>query len=170
MGPDTTFRRTALKLFGIGTVGTILGTGTGEAKENPDPGRLFTFNDMAGNQRPLVGSDEKIRGISAGGLPWVVDEAQAKLHSNGHLQVRVKGLVIDPDDDEAGDLAGKNPAPAFKAILSCMTIENGSREVVNSKTGTVPTGEAGDAKISEIMDVPEPCYCPIVFVTSPGDS
>lgn len=100
----------------------------------------------------------------------VVDEGQAKLNANGHLQVRVKGLVIDPDDDEAGDLAWKNPAPAFKARLSCIIIENGSRDVVNLKIGTVPSSEAEDAEISEILHVPEPCYCPIVFVTSPGES
>lgn len=170
MLPQTILRRNALKLIGIGAVGTAVGGGSAAAKNDRDPGRMFTFNDLAGNQRPLVGSAGEIRGVSAGGLPWIVDNAQAKLHSNGHLQVRVKGLVIDPDDDEAQDrgLAGINPAPGFRAILSCITIEDESRSVVNLETDTVSTDQEGDAKISEVLDLPDPCYAPMVFVTSPG--
>jgi hypothetical protein len=47
-----------------------------------------------------------IRGVVAGGAPWVVKNGKIVLDSNGGLKVRVKGLLIGD-----GALANGNPVP-----------------------------------------------------------
>lgn len=164
-------RRVLLKVFGAGAVMTAVGPGTTTANGRGGGEPLFEFTTMVGNQGPFVGSDGAIRDVAAGGLPWVVDEAEAKLDDDGRLKVEVQGLVLDPDDERVpDDLAGTNPVPEFKAIVSCLTFEGDTREMVNAATDTVPASEDGDAEIEEELDLPEPCYAPIVFVTSPGGS
>lgn len=130
--------------------------------------RLFEFERLIGNPRPFIGSAEPIRGVNAGGFPWVLDKGEAKLSATGLLKVEVEGLVIDPDDpaaQEAG-LAGRNPAPAFRAILSCLTTA-GVDAPVNILTDAFPASADGDARIVADVDLPEICIAPIVFVTSP---
>lgn len=172
MLPIDISRRSALKLLGAGAAATTIGTGSAAAGRGGET--LFEFGRMRGNQRPFVGDAEPIRGLNAGGLPWVVEEAEAKLEAGGRLKVEVEGLVLDPSDAAVQDrgLGGVNPVDEFKAILSCLTIgDDGERLTVNTETGTVPASQAGDAEIeAELGDLPDPCYAPIVFVTSPGGS
>src|SRR4026209_1758936 len=47
-----------------------------------------------------------IRGVVAGGAPWVVKNGKAQLSPDGQLRVKVKGLVIGE-----GALANGNPVP-----------------------------------------------------------
>jgi hypothetical protein len=91
--------------------------------------------------------------------------------------VKVEGLVLDPADPGviAAGLAGNNPVPQFKAVLSCLTRDaKGVATTVNVATAEVPatTGVGGgDAVIKEkLQGIPNPCIAPIVFVTSPGGS
>lgn len=130
---------------------------------------LFEFEAMRGNQGPFVGEDGAIRDVSAGGLPWVVDEAEARLDEDFDLKVEVEGLVLDPDDERVPEsLRGTNPVPQFRAILSCMTFSDGMRKVMNVQTDPVDATTEGDARIEAMIAPPDPCYAPIVFVTSPG--
>lgn len=140
--------------------------------------KLFEFEALVGNSRPIVGAAFPIRGVNAGGLPWVLEKGEAKLAEDGRLEVEVEGLVLDPDDPAVQDagLAGVNPVSDFRAILSCLSIEAGEVVTVNltTETSEATTGPAeeggGDAKIEEMLDLPDPCIAPIVFVTSPGGS
>jgi hypothetical protein len=50
---------------------------------------------------PYVGIANSIRGVPGGGLPWVIQSGSGTLQRDGHLKVRVRGLV----------LAGQAPVP-----------------------------------------------------------
>lgn len=151
--------------------------GQPSASAHSGSGARFEFEELVGVPRPFTGSANLIRGVSGGGLPWAIDKGEARLDDDGTLRVDVEGLVLDPNDEDVIDrgLAGVNPVGAFKAILSCLTVDgDGAAATVNVETATVPatTGlGGGDAKIEEtLVGVPSPCIAPIVFVTSPGGS
>lgn len=169
MTSDEHSRRDALKLLGAGAAVTTLGTGTASATGFFGLRDEIEFDTMAGNQGPFVGEAGAIRGVPAGGLPWTLEEGSAELRRDD-LEVEVEGLVLDPDDDRVPeDLAGTNPVPSFKAVLSCLTFEDSERRVENVETDPVETDEEGDAKIEAEVDVPGPCYAPVVFVTAGSD-
>jgi hypothetical protein len=132
------------------------------------PNKILTWGTMVGVPAGLVGaaSQAPLRGISGGGIPWMLTSGQGELSSNGHLKVEVEGLVL-----AAGGSAGSNPIGSFRAIVSCV---NGDGTFNNILTGAFPatTGPAsaggGDSEIETDVTLPTPCIAPIVFVTSPG--
>ena len=142
-----------------------------------DQPTLLEFNTMTGVPKAYTGSANPIRGIGGGGLPWVVGSAQGELKASGKIEVKVTGLVLDPNDPDviARGLAGNNPISAFKVIVSCQSVDAGGNAViVNLSTRTVPatTGlalnDGGNAKIEDVVSLPHPCIAPIVFVTNTG--
>lgn len=120
---------------------------------------------------PFLGNANPIRGVNGGGLPWVLDKAKVELDSDGELEVEVEGLIIPAD---AG--FGFNPAPFFRAIVSCLSVDAGGNvvtaNVMTTNEAEVMEGDPrnGDAKIEADVELPAPCVAPIVFVTSPGGS
>lgn len=133
--------------------------------------KILKFDTMVGVPRPFTGMMNAIRGVAGGGLPWVIDKGVGELRTNGDIKVKVEGLVIDPNDPDAIErgLAGMNPAPFFKAIVSCLTKdETGNAVIMNVETGLFPADQGGDSEIRHNVDLPDPCIAPIVFVTSPG--
>jgi hypothetical protein len=132
---------------------------------------ILRFDTMVGVPRPYTGATNAIRGVPGGGLPWVVDSARGELKVDGEIEITVRGLVIDPNDQAAIDagLAGTNPSPTFKAIVSCMSKDAGgtTATTVNVETGVFPANAAGDSKIDDSVNLPQPCIAPIVFVTGP---
>ena len=132
---------------------------------------IYKFNTMVGIPRPYTGSANPIRGISGGGLPWVVKSANGFLHADGKLEIQVRGLVIDPNDPAAiaAGRAGVNPSPTFIAIVSCLSKDaNGDPTTVNLQTKAFPASASGDSMIKDSVSLPQPCIAPIVFVASPG--
>jgi hypothetical protein len=104
-------------------------------------------------------------------LPWVIGDAEAALRSDGRLEIDVEGLVIAAVAGVPPQLQGVNPLAQFKAIVSCQTTVNGAPAVSNVSTApfaaTVP---GGNASVETHVDLPTPCFAPIVFVTSAGGS
>jgi hypothetical protein len=141
---------------------------SGRAEEvASNPG--LRFDRLAGVPRAFVGAAGAIRGVNGGGLPWVVSRGDARLDSDGTLRVEVEGLVIDPNDPiaQSRGLGGTNPSAQFEAILSCETVQNGARTVVNLATDPVDATPEGDAEIRQrLHGIPSPCLAPIVFVAS----
>jgi hypothetical protein len=136
---------------------------------NADESKVLQFNTMVGVPRPYTGSANVIRGVPGGGLPWVIEFARGKLSPNGDVDVLVKGLVIDPNEPAA--IAGTNPSPVFKVIVSCLSKDaSGAAVTVNVSTQNFPADSAGNAHIKETVSLPEPCIAPIIFVTSGGGS
>jgi hypothetical protein len=51
---------------------------------------MVLFTSLA----PSVPNDPTLLGAAAGNVPWVLRSGEAKLHSNGRLTVRIRGLLI----------------------------------------------------------------------------
>lgn len=141
------------------------------ATASADESKVLEFNTMVGVPRPFTRNNgNAIRGIDGGGLPWVIEFGHGKLKPDGEINVQVKGLVFDPNDQGAIDagVAGRNTVPNFKAIVSCLSKDaEGNAITVNVSTGLFPADEAGNAQIKDTLSLPDPCIAPIIFVTSP---
>ena len=118
-----------------------------------------------------------IRGVDAGGAPWVVKNGKAQLSPNGRLRVRVKGLLIGE-----GALANGNPVPdnlvgtvagitMVHAALTCGGPGSGTPFTITS-TDAVPIGANGDFDIDEEVTIPSVCAQPIILIRIglPADS
>jgi hypothetical protein len=134
---------------------------------NADESKVLEFNTMIGVPRPYTGATNAIRGVPGGGVPWVIEFGRGKLSPDGSVDVLVKGLVIDPNEPIA--IAGTNPSPVFKVIVSCLSKDaNGSAVTLNVSTQNFPADSAGNAHIKDTISLPQPCIAPIIFVTSGG--
>lgn len=146
---------------------TLFFTGSAPAASARDL-RLVQFNTMVGVPQALTGtaSAGPLRGINAGGLPWMLGSAQGYLTASGRLKIEVQGLVL-----AAGVNAGSNPIPSFRGLVSCVQSDGTFDNIL---TGNFPatTGPAsaggGDSDIEAQVTLPQPCIAPIIFVTSPG--
>jgi hypothetical protein len=121
---------------------------------------------MVGVPQAFTGTTNSslIRGVPGGGIPWSVRRSRVRLSVNGHLVVRVHGLVL-----ASGAAAGTNPIGSFRAIVSCLTSEatvaNITTDAFPATTGAVTDG-GGNARFEGDVSLPDPCIAPIVFVTS----
>ena len=123
---------------------------------------ILKADTLAGVSGPYVGTPNPIRGVNGGGIPWDIAEGKVVLGADGSLEVKVEGLVLAT--------SGANPVSTFRAIVSCQTIVAGAAVVTNVSTGTFPATTTGDSKIEATVSLPDPCFAPIVFVTSPTGS
>jgi len=127
--------------------------------------KILEFDTMVGIPPAFTGTQQPIRGINGGGLPWVVGASRGELTASGHLEVNVRGLVFS-----AGPNTGANTVPAFRAVVSCLladgSVMNLSTDPFPATTGLAAAG-GGNAKIEAQLDLPQPCIAPLVFVTSP---
>jgi hypothetical protein len=126
------------------------------------PATVLKADTLAGVSGPYVGASNPIRGIPGGGLPWSIAEGKAVLGADGSLEVKVEGLVLTA--------TGANPITSFRAAVSCQAIDGTSAVTTNVSTGLFPATTTGDSKIEATVSLPDPCFAPIVFVTSPGGS
>lgn len=117
---------------------------------------ILRWSNMVGNSGAFIGSQTPIRGINAGGAAWIVnDRARGELKTDGSLKIDVRGLTL---------LSGMNPVTDFAAIVSCLDI-NGDAQ--NLMTDPFPADSSGNSRIEAQVDLPSPCFAPLVFVTSP---
>jgi hypothetical protein len=129
-----------------------------------DGRNVLEFGTMATVNGPFVGTANPIRGVNGGGLPWQIAEGRGELASNGKLEVKVRGLVLLNAAPVPPALRGTNPIPSFQAIVSCLTIDNGSAVTRNVATGPFPATSTGDSRIEATVALPSPCFAPIIFV------
>ena len=151
----------ALLLIGL-LVASTSGLGSNDSR------KILEFDVMAPVIEPFTGATNAIRGVPGGGLPWELDAAEGELRADGRLEVEVEGLVLARRAPVPEALRGTNPIASFKAIVSCLTVEGGAAATVNISTTLAPASRSGDAKIEDSVQLPSPCFAPIVFVTSPG--
>ena len=144
----------ALAVLSLGIVGIASTAGSAE------PPTTLKASTMVGVTGPYVGSSNPIRGVNGGGIPWELSAAKAVLLADGHLEIKVEGLVLATTH--------VNPVPMFRGLVSCQTIDGTTASVQSVSTGPFPATATGNAKIAQTLDLPEPCIAPIVFVTSPG--
>jgi hypothetical protein len=157
--------KTLLALLGLvlGTalVAPALGLGSDDGR------KVLDAKVLAPVSEPYTGAANAIRGVPGGGLPWEIDAGSADLRASGRLRVEVEGLVLARRAPVPAALQGTNPIAQFKAIVSCLTTTDGAATTANVSTPLVPASATGDAEIDATVDLPSPCFAPIVFVTSP---
>ena len=95
-------------------------TGSAASVAKASESKITEFNSMVGVPRPFTGATNAIRGVPGGGRPWVIKFAEGELKANGELEIKVRGLVLDPNEPNFPP-AGTNPIPNFKAIVSCLS-------------------------------------------------
>ena len=123
--------------------------------------KVLEFDTMAAVVRPFTGAQNPIRGVNGGGVPWQIARGEGELRADGRLKVEVRGLVIVS--------TGVNPVATFRATVSCMSVgESGQAVTVNRTTDPFPATAQGDANIEATVDLPTPCFAPIVFVVNGG--
>jgi hypothetical protein len=128
--------------------------------------KILEFDTMAGVPQAFTGSQNPIRGVNGGGIPWILSSASGELQANGKLELFVRGLVL-----ASGPNAGSNPIASFRGLVSCLrsdgTVENILTGEFPATTGPASAG-GGNARFEAVLDLPDSCIAPIIFVTSPG--
>jgi hypothetical protein len=123
-----------------------------QIQAGPDHGR-------GGPLAPSTPSDPIIHGVKPGTLPWVLRFGDVRLKSDGHLDLRVKGLVIPA-------LGTPGPVTAISAALYCGADAN---VMAASTTAEVPLSMEGDARIHDTsFSVPSTCLAPVILVSPHG--
>ena len=122
--------------------------------------RILEFGTMVGVSGPFKGAANAIREIGGGGADWVISRGEGELRTNGEIKVKVEGLVLVR--------TGTNPVAQFKATVSCLSIdEHGDPVTVNVDTALFPADADGNSEIEDQVDLPTPCFAPIIFITIP---
>jgi hypothetical protein len=155
-----------MALVAVATEQGVAASAAGSAARGP--ATVLKFSTMTPVTGPFVGAANPVRGVNGGGLPWVLTAGRGSLKSDGHLRVRVRGLVLARQAPVPPALQGTNPFPDFRALVSCQTIGAGNTATVtNISTGDFRANSAGDSTINAQINLPGPCFAPIVFVTGP---
>jgi hypothetical protein len=118
------------------------------------PATVLKADTLAGVTGPYVGSANPIRGVNGGGIPWDIAEGKAVLSADGHLVVKVEGLVLAT--------TGTNPVTTFRGLVSCQTIVDGAAAVVNVPTDAFPASTAGESRKSSTSRTATSTRSPIV--------
>jgi len=156
----------AMALIAVATGQGVAASAAGSAAQGPPT--VLKFSTMTPVTGPYVGTANPIRGVNGGGLPWVLSAGRGSLKSDGHLLVTVRGLVLARQAPVPSALQGTNPFPDFRALVSCQTIGAGNTATVtNISTGDFRANSSGDSTINTQIDLPRPCFAPIVIVTGP---
>jgi hypothetical protein len=141
-----------MRIFGrlLLTAITVLGLLAASAAPTfaDEKGNLTDFSSMTAI--PVGG--QVVRGITGGGVPWVITSGTGTVSQRGVVDVTVTGLVLKG--------SGTNPIKSFEATVSCLTPDG----VVNVMTGAFDASPSGNSHITATVDLPRPCKDPIVFV------
>lgn len=155
-------RRSKRLLVSAVAIGAVMATGmSAPATAEKGPGGL-ELGAMAGVPVAFTSSQEPMRDLIPGGLPWVIGPAKAEVKASGKVEVKFRDLLFAPGTGPAGT----NTIPVMKVVVSCVTDGGG---VVNVSTPTFPvtTGAgAGDGSVETTVALPETCLAPLVFVTT----
>jgi hypothetical protein len=140
-------------------VAAIIGSTAGVSLAGRKDQTVLRGDVMVGVSAPYTGAANAIRGINGGGAPWVIADAEYKLRASGRIEVEVEGLVLTN--------TGVNPAATFKVTVSCLTTDaNGAAVASNVSTAPFPADAAGNAEVEAKLDLPSPCFAPIIFVAN----
>ena len=141
-----------LSLVGIVGLGVVFAAAAGG-----NSAKVLKFERMAPVVAPFTGATNAIRGINGGGVPWSIESGTGFLRADGRLHIEVKGLIIPA--------RGDNPISAFRGVVNCLTPASPTNGV-NLVTDPLPATTTGDSTIDAMVDLPETCVAPIVFVTN----
>ncbi len=138
------------------TAMTALGEGNRQGEGQREHGnRIVLSSSLA----PSVPTDPTLLGAVAGNVPWVLESGKAKLHSDGLLIVRIRGLLIP-----SGQFAGTTgPVKTVSASLYC-----GANPTPVGTSSAVPLSADGDANIATTLALPAKCQIPALLIHPNG--
>jgi hypothetical protein len=147
--------RTLRLAVAFGLLATVL-AGAATVTAGPDEAHKILDTRLVGVPNPPV----TVVGVNGAGAAWTTQNSNAKLFSDGRLLLRIDNLVF-----LSGANAGKNTVPMGRATVVCNGNANPATDRVNTGpiTFTVPDG---DAQFNGRLDLPSPCFAPVVFFTS----
>jgi hypothetical protein len=126
---------------------------------SPDSGKRHGVPLIKESLAPSQPTDPMFHGVNPGTVPWVLKFGDVRLKSDGHLDLRVKGLVIP-------SLGTPGPVTAISAALYCGADAN---MIAADTTPQVPLSARGDARIHDTsFSVPSTCLAPVILVQPHG--
>jgi hypothetical protein len=141
----------------------------GASSEDSGCDLIMKFDTLTPAAGPPANSASAVRGIAGGGLPWALEAGSGSISRDGHLLVRIRGLVLARHPSVPVSLRGTNPFPAFRAVVSCLSIgPDGTAAIANVSTGDFEASSHGNSDIDARVSLPQPCTAPIVLVTGPS--
>lgn len=127
------------------------------ASGREDGNRMVLFTSLA----PSVPNDPPLLGATAGHVPWVIRSGEAKLHDDGRLTVRIRGLLI-PSGPGAGTTG---PVTTVSASLYCA-----ANSTPVGTSDSVPLSSDGDAQITTTLVLPMKCQVPALLIHPNGQA
>lgn len=100
-----------------------------------------------------------VRGVNPAGQLWVIDKLDAKVKTNGDIEVKGKGLIL-----AGGNSAGRATGQSVFATLICEAAEPFTER--STKAAGVPLAPNGDFKIDDAL-APWPsadCASPMLLI------
>jgi len=91
----------------------------------------------------------------------MITVAAGSLKRDGHLRVKVRGLVLADQPPVPPSLRGTNPVADFQAIVSCQSIGVGdTATITNVSTTEFPASTAGNSNINATVSPPPALHRP----------
>ena len=105
---------------------------------------------VRGNAPPFTANI--VLGVTPAGQPWVIDDLEAEVKTNGHIKVEGEGLI------RAGGNIGTTSEDPIFATLFCGDVAHHS--------GAVSPEPNGDFKIEDVLDPApsNPCDSPVLLI------
>lgn len=148
-------------LVSLGVLAALGGT----AQAAPDPKTVLSSETMYAVDGGFLGFD--FRSIPGDDLPWQLRSVRWRLTDDGRLTLSVRGLVFTDDDMVPPRLRGINDESHFRAAVSCIAEDDmGNLITVNTMSRKFPATRSGNGDLSQVLDLPEDCVAPIVFILS----
>jgi len=132
---------------------------------------VLDFGTMYGVDEAFVGEANPIRGIPGDELPWEIEHGiHGRLSTNGHLRIRVRGLVFTHDPEVPPEKQGTNDETEFRGAVSCLTEDSGQVVTTNLMTQGFKATPSGNSDIDAQLQLPEECIAPIIFVLAGSEN
>ena len=127
---------------------------------------LLAFDTMYSVDGPFIGETNAVRNVIGDELPWDIAVGKGSLKDNGHLKIKIRGLVFKNADPVPAEKRGINDEAEFRALVSCLTEAGPNVSTSNVMTTGFPATTSGNADIDATLVLPNPCVAPLVFVLS----
>ena len=144
----------SLRLAVLVGILAALVVGTGTAVAGPGGSHKILDTRLVGLATPGT----VVAGVTGAGHAWAIDHGNAKLFSDGRVDLTVEGLVLTPE--------GINPVANGRVVVSCNG-GGGAGDIVQSGLVAFSTPD-GDAHFNSTLTLPSTCLAPVIFFTSGG--
>jgi hypothetical protein len=147
-------RNVKITLLNAAVCAALVNLSVARADDGEDGGKFVRSGMVA-----CLHDGTVLGGVNQCGKIWQLAKGEASLSKHGHLKVSVRGLVLN--DASTGQFNG---TPDGVTGLVAAVICGGSGGTVVAQTAGVPLSQAGNARISATITLPERCVAPVIVV------